>query len=453
MTEQLFPRSLLYNIEPIGIETGLVESYSSYLIRVAYEHNITVGHLINKIVIPKMNKDYLERSTIYGGNSFYEGAKTINGFTDNTKNLIKVMELLTSREDLAYLTLYKLKGIIPLRNLLKNSLSWCPDCLKNWMDDEKIIYYPLIWYLKSVKVCFAHKRYLLEICSSCNKKIDILRRNMVPGHCPNCLELLIKDIFREEPGVQEMRWHTFVYQNTETLLGMSNSQLDFIGSQERVFKQLNLINEDLFSGDIANFAKFTSIPKTTLRDWLKRKSSPTFNSLLLVCYKLNIKLSDFLLQNNTKNVKITYGVKKEYVNKEKNYRKPLDVVAIENSLKELLVCDTPISMTAAAKIIGRDKRVLYSNFPDYCKGISKRYSEYIEEKSSHRIQLLKEEINSAFYSLINKGINPSSGKIEKYLNKNGLLREKILQDHWRGLLTQSNFSSGEGEVLFNDEFK
>ena len=61
MTEQLFPRSLLYNIEPIEIETGLVESYSSYLIRVAYEHNVTVGHLINKIVIPKMNNKEFQR--------------------------------------------------------------------------------------------------------------------------------------------------------------------------------------------------------------------------------------------------------------------------------------------------------------------------------------------------------------------------------------------------------
>ncbi|MFY0520703.1 hypothetical protein ACOMCU_23165 [Lysinibacillus sp. UGB7] len=83
MLEHSYTASVLYNMEPVGIGTGLVESFSSYLIRVAYEHNINVGDLINKIVIPKMNKDYLKRSTIYGGNSFYEGAKTINGFTDN----------------------------------------------------------------------------------------------------------------------------------------------------------------------------------------------------------------------------------------------------------------------------------------------------------------------------------------------------------------------------------
>lgn len=393
-----------------------------------------------------MNKDYLERSTIYGGNSFYEGAKTINGFTDNAIKLIKVIEILTSREDLANLTLYKLKDIIPIRNLLKESFTWCPDCIKNWVDNEKLIYYPLIWYIKPVKICFEHKRYLLEICPTCNKKIDLLRRQMIPGYCSNCFNILTQDNSREEPDLKEMLWQTFVYHNTETLLELNDNQLDCLGGQEKVFNQINIINENLFLGDIASFAKFTSIPKSTLRDWLKRKNSPTFNSVLLICYKLNIELLYFLLQNNTKNVKINYT--NVEVNKEKKIRKPLDVVAIENSLKELLVCDTPISMTAAAKIIGRDRRVLYSNFPDYCKRISKRYSEYIEEKSSKRIQLLKEEINNAFYKLINNEIYPSSGKIEKYLNKNGLLREKVLQDHWRGLLTQSNFSKWGREGTF-----
>ena len=76
-------RSVLYNLEPIGLGTGLVESLSSYLIRVAYEHNILVGDLFNKMIFPQMNKNYLVRSSTYGGNRFYEGSKTINGFMEN----------------------------------------------------------------------------------------------------------------------------------------------------------------------------------------------------------------------------------------------------------------------------------------------------------------------------------------------------------------------------------
>lgn len=106
MKEHIYHRSHLYNIEPVGIETGLVESLSSYLIRAAYEHNITVGCLINKMVFTEMNKNYLVRSAIHGGNRFYEGAKTINGYMDNSTEFVRIMELLTSRTDLSNLTLY-----------------------------------------------------------------------------------------------------------------------------------------------------------------------------------------------------------------------------------------------------------------------------------------------------------------------------------------------------------
>lgn len=64
-------RSELYNIEPLGLETGMVESLSSYIIRLAYKHNLNVGDLVNKLIIPELNKDYLIKSAIYGGDSFF----------------------------------------------------------------------------------------------------------------------------------------------------------------------------------------------------------------------------------------------------------------------------------------------------------------------------------------------------------------------------------------------
>ena len=93
-------RSDLYSIEPIGLQTELVESLSSYLIRVACEHNISVGHLFNKMIFPEMNKGYLERASAYGGNRFYEKAKTVNGYMENAVELAWTVEKLTSRDDL-----------------------------------------------------------------------------------------------------------------------------------------------------------------------------------------------------------------------------------------------------------------------------------------------------------------------------------------------------------------
>ncbi|WP_342560818.1 TniQ family protein [Psychrobacillus sp. FSL W7-1457] len=440
------PRSILYNIEPIGIETGLVESLSSYLTRLSYEHNINVSHLVNKIVIPEMNKDYLERSSKYGGNSFYEGAKTINGYTDNSTEMVYILGKLTSRIDLTSLTLFKLKNLVPLRNLLKETFSWCPECIKNWKDSHKSIYYPLVWYIKPIKICFEHKCYLLEKCPRCFRKIDILRRQMIPGYCPNCFNLLIQDQVIKEINNQEWEWHSFVYLNIESLIGLNSSKLF---AKENISKQLSYINHYLFSDNICIFAEFLSIPKSTLRAWIKLENTPTLEGLLKVCFKLDTTIMDFLTKS-LQNMTISHLNENQKTIKEKVIRRKLDLVAIENFLKEGLICDPPISMTAAARILNRDKRVLYLNFPVYCKQISKRYRDYINLESIQRIEKLKKEIKIAFYYLANQGIYPSSGKIQTKTKKKGLLKERILQEYWKDLLAQNNLYRGKGRSS-NDE--
>lgn len=432
-------RSILYNVEPVGIDTGLVESLSSYLIRVAYEHNITVGHLINKIVIPNMHKDYLQRSTIYGGNSFYDRAKTINGFMDNSKELVRIMEILTSRRDLTNLTLFKFQEFIPLRKLLKDSLSWCPGCIMDWHITGEIIYYPLIWYLKPVGVCIKHNRYLSEKCPNCDEKVHVLRRQMIPGYCTNCSSFLGQDILEKEPSSQELYWYTFINRNILGLIECNNNQLSIKDAKYGFHKQLDILNQELFLGNISNFSKTIGIPKNTLRSWLKGENLPVLDSLLLICFKLKINVLDLLLEKEKLKVDIHQIYNQTKIDKKKSTGKPLDLDSIERVLKEFLECGEPISMTAAAKKIGRDKRVLYRNFPDCCKQISERYREFIKQNASNRIELLKKEIDLVFHLLISEGVYPSSGQIERRVNKKGLLREKVLQDYWKNLLMENEF--------------
>ncbi|MEK5147948.1 TniQ family protein [Psychrobacillus sp. FSL K6-4615] len=430
-------RSILYNIEPIGIETGLVESLVSYLIRLSYEHNINVGHLVNKIVVPELHKDYLERSSKYGGNSFYEGAKTINGYTDNSTELVRVLEELTTRIDLTSLTLFKLKDLVPLRNLFKETFSWCPECIKNWNDTNKSIYYPLIWYLKPIQTCFEHKCFLIDKCPTCYKKTGILRRKMIPGHCPFCFNLLIQDEVIKEINNQEWQWHTFVYLNIECLIGIKSSKLF---AKEQISKQLKFIKHQYFSNNIIDFSEYLCIPKSTLRAWIKSENMPPLEELLKICFKLDITILEFL-SKSLQNVTISHLVEKQNTKKELVIRRKLDLVSIENRMKEILKYDPPISMAATARMVDRDKRILYCNFPEYCKQISKRYRDYIDLKSKQRIEELKKEIQVAFYSLVNEGIYPSSRKIQ-IKTKRSLLRERALQEFWKELLVKNNLYNG-----------
>ncbi|MFC0416993.1 TniQ family protein [Cytobacillus solani] len=431
-------RSVLYNIEPFGIGTSEVESFTSYLMRVAYEHNVSIGHLINKLVAAYLNKEYLERSSIFGGNRFYEGAKTINGYMENSKDIVGVMEMITSRSDLSNLTLSRWKDFIPLRNLLKDTLTWCPECIQSWMQSGQHIYYPLIWYIKSVRVCLKHSCFLVEVCPACNKRVDILRRQMIGGYCSNCFTSLAQFGVIEKLDLEELKWQTFVVQNIKELLKIDISNLK--NPRDQIIDQLNLVYRKIFSEDIVYFSNYLNTPKSTLRYWLSGQNFPCIENLIKILFKVNMNISNVLFEVE-KNMMITQPIILEYRHEKiyKEIRRPLKYDVIEEKFKELLTSVPPVSMNIAAKKIGHDKRVLYKNFPDYCKQISKKYNDFVKEKSRQRIEMLKEEIKKSFISLKNEGIYPSRRKIEEKVNKRGVLKEKILQEYWKYLLRSSGF--------------
>jgi hypothetical protein len=85
--------SKLYNLKPIGIGTSYTESLISYLCRLAEEHSVTVGTLINKEIIPILNKSYLQKYAEYGGNGFFDGAHTINGTQAVASDFVDIINL------------------------------------------------------------------------------------------------------------------------------------------------------------------------------------------------------------------------------------------------------------------------------------------------------------------------------------------------------------------------
>ncbi|MFJ5965902.1 TniQ family protein [Bacillus sp. NPDC093026] len=83
--------------------------------------------------------------------------------------------------------------MFPLRGLIKSLLTWCSCCINEWIENGKSVYYPLIWYLKSINTCHIHSYYLTNTCPSCQKEQDILRRQSLVGICQYCFQRLDED--------------------------------------------------------------------------------------------------------------------------------------------------------------------------------------------------------------------------------------------------------------------
>ena len=120
-------RSRLYQLDPIGIGTPLVESLTGYIARLAEVHCIASGVLMEKELAPLINKEY------GGGNlhRIYNYTAALNGSGVMAMDLVQALQRLTLRDDLRFLTLLTWNELFPSRNLLHSIRAWCPDCYKN----------------------------------------------------------------------------------------------------------------------------------------------------------------------------------------------------------------------------------------------------------------------------------------------------------------------------------
>jgi len=442
MYEQLYTNGLsvskLYNLEPLGIGTFYAESLISYLCRLAEEHSVTAGTLINKEIIPILNKSYLQKYAEYGGNGFFDGAHTINGTQAVASDFVDVLNSLTSRDDLTDLTLIKWKHVLSTKGLLKDYFSWCPVCFEEWRLKNRPIFVPLIWGLQAIKTCPEHGFYLKDRCPNCKTKIPLLHRKTVLGYCPKCREWLgCKNSSSElkENNEQEKRWNSWVNKNVGELIALA-SHIDIVPDRKVISWAIKCFINKTTKSNTAEFSRILGIPKTTMYGWAKGEAIPPLEKLLIIGYALNISLKQVFLETNFGSVEFDFE-KVSIANERSSYLAQIrssgersDKKFIKDSLKKLIHVNKPISVSEAAQRLGINRRILYNWFPDLCKQASKNYRDYLRKKSMERKETIYNNVEMAAEELINNGIFPSRRRLEALLPNQVIVKEQAVREAW-----------------------
>lgn len=166
ITLRIPPRSLFYVLDPIGVGTGLVESFTSYLMRLAASQELTVreaGAIAFSASLEPCGKNVPSLSR----------AHVVNGPCERGSEWVRAFERATSRVDLRFLTLIAFQGSLP-NDFLRSHRAWCPSCLEEWSAAGRTIYEPLLWSFKEVKVCPVHGCRLAYLCQHCGKRVIAL---------------------------------------------------------------------------------------------------------------------------------------------------------------------------------------------------------------------------------------------------------------------------------------
>jgi hypothetical protein len=421
-------RSRLYSLEPIGIGTSLVESLTSYIARLAENHCLFPKDLISQALLSISLKKY-KSTNLFSLRNF---TGSFNGIGIVASDLVQLLQLLTSRNELTLLTFLSCSSVLPQRKLIRQYQAWCPQCYENWKSKGQIIYQPLLWSTEVVKLCLRHNQVLISQCPYCYQKVPLLSSYSRVGYCSNCFQWLgfssdsqfFNSSMLSNEETVEQEW---VITNLGQLLAISPNLFQQ-QSTLSVAQALSHCTSQITQGNIAEFARLLDVPKNKLWMWQTGKVLPQISELLNVCYLLNLPLVDFLTLNTSKvtfQVVASHSKKKQTSHSTSKPRAKLDTKQIQEKLLSVLTNheDLSLPMTEVAKQIGYDKRVIHRHFPELCRAISAKYLDYKQKKRQQQIRKSCEQVCQTAKILQTQGIYPSEGRVSELLEHPGVFRD------------------------------
>ncbi|MGB3208832.1 MAG: TniQ family protein [Crinalium sp.] len=481
ITKPLIPsRSRLYQLEPVGIGTPIVESLTSYILRLAEVHCLKPRLLIAKQIAPILKPDQMFESL---EKTLNINITVLNGTGLAVAKLVQALEELTYRRDLSFLTMLTWADVIPKRGLINKVKAWCPVCYEEWRINRQVIYDQLLWILKLITVCPIHYCRLQNQCPHCYKKSRLYIWQQ-PGYCPNCSKWLgtvetVKEMINEKD--------IWIANNVGQLLA-SASKLSTLQLRERIKELISEYIDKAYEGGLSALARDINLDKELLSSWRLGKNTPSLNHLLHLCNHIGISLIDFLdwnfvptftpkktarLEYSSKGVPRLFtfdkGITLQVLQQALEEIPPPSLIEVQNRLgykchksmynnfrelcttiskryqeyksnnfKDNLRIDLekilassdypPPSLTAVCRQLGYSQGSCYKHFPELCYAISKQYKAYLRKGHEELIAGYIEEARACALSLHSQQINPTTRRIAEQLAKPGVMRNKEVQD-------------------------
>jgi transcriptional regulator with XRE-family HTH domain len=429
LTMPMLPQcSRLYRIDPCGMGTPLVESLTGYITRLAEAHGVSAGILYLKEIdrVVKKGNIFSFRLTGHAGYPTH----TINGLGVTATDFVRALETLTNRTDLRYLTLLPWNNVLSPRALQRRVRAWCPSCLCQWRDAEQPIYEPLLWRIGVVTLCPSHRQPLCQVCPHCQHQIGPLDPRTRPGYCSRCSGWLAPvtadELSTREPvSDDDLAWSLWIGATVGDLLAAGSERSSPL-TRENLSQSITSCMNQLTGGDRSAFARLLQVGENAVRNWQSGKRLPRLPLILEMCHSLGTSLLDFLSgacvvsdrkvidrflrRDDDQHQRLSYPRRGQRI-------KAIDVErALHIALKE----NPPPSMRQVIKRLNHSAYTIYRHFPELCRAISERFTDYRRIRSAVRRELARAEVRVLAYELHARGI-------------------KITRNNMRPLLTSSDY--------------
>lgn len=430
--------SPLYHLDPIGIGTPMTESLTSYIARLADAHSVHLTTFVAKAIVPHLKSPSQTRQPYAYRTSFWAGSGVLNGVTPFAERLVQILERLTMRQDLRFLTMLPWKTVLPQQQLVRRTRAWCAACFEDWREAEKIVYEPLLWALREVQRCPIHACVLQSACPFCSRTHPPLTAHAQPGYCSSCNGWLggRSSDETDPPSLAqaELQWDRWVESEVGTLIAVA-PRLSSPANRHTIARTI----EQVTNGNQLATARRLHVTQTSIWKWLGGESVPQLGTLLRICFQLGTSPFAFL----TGAIEPLAPPPEQVRSRLRSSRQPrpyrrFDVELMQSILEATLQSkgEPPVSMAKLARSLGYDQTILRKYFPDLCKAISKRYLDALREKRRERLQQVCDELRQVMLSLHAQGHYPGQRQLEQVLRKPTWLMEPEVYKTWRQVIEE-----------------
>jgi transcriptional regulator with XRE-family HTH domain len=427
-------RSTLYAPAPIGMGTTLVESLSSYVVRLAEAHCVFSGRLMSRVIVPLVpGYSPLHPYALFREDG--EKSTLLNGTGLSARYAVQALEKLTGRTDLVCLTLLPLAAIFPAigGRLLRATKAWCSLCYQDWRARGQQVYDPLLWFFQDVALCSHHGCDLHTQCPyhNCAKSLPAVAWRSRSGYCSYCQRWLglsqegVKVMaLRENQDRPDQQQGIQMVGDMLTLL----STRAIFPDQQRISKVLTAVAQLVTQGNLRAFARVLGLPPKQVYAWCHGDRRPEMTMLFRLCHDLGLALSDFLFQE-IEMLQPCLNVASELLPHLPKKSNPIPVEPVYLALEQILASQEypPLSLAKVARQLGQRYDTLYRVHPVACYAIAARYKSYLQQRKETRLRRLQEEIRQVALQLLACGIAPTQKRIAPHLSRPGILRNPLLR--------------------------
>ncbi len=281
------PRSRLLSLEPLAIGTPDIEGLTGYVTRLAQEHCVPTGLLVNREIPGVFGRSKRRANGRSAPAGFWRhGGHAINGTGMLAHDAVQTLSDATCRSDLHNLTLLPWTDVLPSRELLRLTRAWCPWCYRDWREGGDTAYVPLLWSIAAVTVCHRHRVPLLMRCPhpGCGYEESAFVHHSLVEHCSRCggwlgrIEDAKNPVWRPD-DIDRRVWEA---EAIGALLAIAPTLVAF-PRRECIAETVGAWVALMPKGNVHQLARVMDQPVKNLQGWEKGKHLPALPALLDIC--------------------------------------------------------------------------------------------------------------------------------------------------------------------------